>query len=209
MPSSKELLEQFLTARSLHECVIGHVTRELGCESISDFAGYWVEVGDTFSEDVIAHLHATLDERARRIQLSRLRIAWQNANGEVRKEPTEDPVDLEAPLTNSEAVIQKQGWQDVGIRFAPEATPGQHLVSRAFREFTKKHRSLDELTKMRSTTNTPAIPPETRKKMGEVSIVFNSRKLPDLKLDGILQVLRAEGRIAFAQLLHEAGCNQG
>jgi hypothetical protein len=171
----------------------------LGCESVSDFAGFWTSVTDSFQSDVIAHI--SLEDRAKRIQLSRLRVAWQQANSEQQRIPGQEPADPEAPLSQPEADQLQKGWGAVGIRFHPECTPAQHLLNRVFREFSKRHRTIDEIGKMRSVANTPIIGQETRKQLGDVSIVFqgqlNSRELPPLPLDSILQVTQA----------HEVMCN--
>ena len=87
---ASEVLKQFLVARTLHTSVVKFVTSQegLGCESLADFAGYWTSLEDSLRQDVITHLATELgDDKVQKLQLSRLRIAWQQAAIELRSAP--------------------------------------------------------------------------------------------------------------------------
>ena len=78
------VLCSLLLSHKLVESVVNYVTvsrsRGLGCESLSDFAGSWAHNTADFYEDILAHVDAFMNKSNQSmIQLSRLRIAWQQA----------------------------------------------------------------------------------------------------------------------------------
>ena len=190
--AAREALRAFLTGHRLH----AEVGSGLGCESFSDFAGYWSAASQDFEADILNHLPTFKGGGGgARIQLSRLQIAWGQAGGEMAKAQVPGPTDLESPPRTEESQAQQQGWTNAsGLQFHPDEDPAQHLKNRVFREFTRRRRTVDELAKMRAASNTPAVSPETRKQVGDVAIVLTgsgSAQLPPLPLTSVMEVTRA------------------
>ncbi len=84
------VFRSFLPSHKLVVSVVIFVTAScssgLGCERISDFAGYWTDSTADFHGDILAHLDGFKDKgNPAKIQLSRLRIAWQQAAGAAGK----------------------------------------------------------------------------------------------------------------------------
>ena len=128
LPSHKLVVSVviFVTAR----CSSG-----LGCERISDFAGYGTDSTADFYGDILVHSDAFKDKgNPAKTQLPRLRIAWQQAAcaaGKAQPPPVEDP---QAPLSPEESMAQETAWQRAGgFRFHPDEDPAQHLKNRAYR----------------------------------------------------------------------------
>ena len=199
MADPTAVLRSFLLSHKLDESVVNFITascsRGLGCESISDFAGYWTDNTADFYGDILAHIDAFKDKNnPSKIQLSRLRIAWQQAAGATGKAQPPSISDPEAPLSPEEAKAQETAWQSAGgFRFHPDEDPAANLKSRVCREFARRCRTVDDLSRMRSSSNTPAITPETRKQLGDISIIVagGSAQLPALPLSSLMEVTRA------------------
>ena len=66
MADPTAVLRSFLLSRKLDESVVNFITascsRGLGCESISDFAGYWTDNTADFYGDILAHADAFKDK---------------------------------------------------------------------------------------------------------------------------------------------------
>ena len=126
------VLRSFLLSHKLDDSVINFVLADcssrLGCESISDFAGYWTDSKADFHGDILAHLDSFKDKgNPSKIQLSRLRIAWQQAAGEAGKAQTPPLADPEAPPVSRR--IQGPGnglaackWLPLPSRRGPSST---------------------------------------------------------------------------------------
>ena len=123
------VLRSFLLSHKLDDSVINFVLADcssrLGCESISDFAGYWTDSKADFQGDILAHLDSFKDRgNPAKIQLSRLRIAWHQAAGKAGKAQTPPLADPEAPLSPEESKAQEMAWQSAGgFRFHPDEDP--------------------------------------------------------------------------------------
>ena len=200
--NSAATLVAFLQGHRLDQTVINFILADvsigLGCESVSDFSGYFTQSECDFKGTILQHLEAFKEGgNAAKIQLSRLRVAWAAAVAATNQATESQPpvADPEAPLSQEEAKAQAAAWTAAGgFSFHASVEPAAHLVSRAYREFTKRQKGLDELSRMRSAENTPAINPELRRQLGDFAVITReggARTLPTMPLDSVLQLLRA------------------
>ena len=118
MADSASVLRSFLQGHKLHSEVIAYILEDsakgLGCESVGDYAGYWAQSDCDFTSTVLTHVGQFKDgTSAARIQLSRLRVAWQHAILESSKTPTVQPTDPDLPLSTEEAAVQQNAWTAV------------------------------------------------------------------------------------------------
>jgi hypothetical protein len=138
--SAAALLSTFLLSHKLDQAVVNYVLADvalgLGCESLSDFPGYFTAEDCDFRRAILAHVDKFKENNnAAKIQLSRLRIVWGAACTATSKaSSTPPPADLEAPLSLDEARAQESMWSSVGgFAFHPSIEPAQHLINKCFR----------------------------------------------------------------------------
>ena len=167
--TSAATLVAFLQGHRLDQTVIHFILADasigLGCKSVSDFAGCFTQSDGDFKETILQHLEAFKGGgNESKIQLSRLRVAWAAAVAATNQASKSQPpaASPESPLPQEEARAHAAVRSEAGgFSFFPSSVePAAHLVSEACSEFTKQQKGLDELPRMESAENTPAIDPD-------------------------------------------------
>lgn len=162
MTTPPEQLGSFLVSTHRVEKEIFDLLRAAGVESISDYIGLYAE--SEYEEGLKEWTERSTNFKNNKIQLSRLRIAWVTGRKELLRDTPSmnaDDVDLEAPLPAD--VKQKQDdlfSQKYKLKLPLELMPAAPLFNRHFREFRRRAKTVDDLAKVKSASDTvPSISP--------------------------------------------------
>jgi hypothetical protein len=192
------------------------------CKSVSDFAGLYRE--DEFENGLSEFLQKapySSDPIKSRLQLARLRIAWQAARQYARRRTPEDgdsSLDLEAPLDNEVRKAAEKSFTDAygGFAVPIEAQPAASLFNRHFREFRRRNKQLDDLTKIRSLSETALVAPRQRRHelSPGLALVENETVTDERHFQDVLSLILAHEIMCYSwsmagTQLRESGIDKG
>ena len=172
------LFKKFLDDHGLDPQVFEFCTGTLLMSSVSDFSGYWTEseYGEGTKTDLLQKIpkwdHPSPDDMFKKVQLSRLRVAWQSASKLVQ---TAQPgssgaahLDLDHPLDQEEQKDNDDRFVNTySLTLDPEDKPAKSMQGRFRREFTKRQQmSFFPLNKA-SSDAVPVTPARKEDKLSE------------------------------------------
>ena len=173
----------------------------LGLESKADLASLFTEAG--FETEVNTMVLEKTTMAGIPVVASRLRNAYRLAKSEMDKvtegvrKGTTTELDWDTPLDEIDERERKTEFDAAydELVFEPEATPGQPIVGRMYREFkaSKRQVSVQELRKMHSEAGYRTTEGAKHKALGEdISITYRAPvDLPDRRFKHTLDVMQA------------------
>ena len=186
--------------------ILIQATVQKGVMSLSDYAGYFTEAD--YEKGIATEIMDGTALATNRVQLSRMRMTWIRAREQVRvaKASSGQAVtDWEAPLDDDDRKQQDEAFFLLyKIKFEAYVMPADHIFNRLYREFKKRHKSCDDLTRMKSASDLSAIlPSETRKQLGDMTLLLcnSSDKIAPVQLGTVLRVLHAHEIMVHAWAL--------
>ena len=210
MADSKVALTAFLTRFSVHAELQAKITGKvedggLGCESVADFAGYFTsrDYESGCQTDILDGTKFSKD----RIALSRLRIAWSKSGETVSSAAspsTGSSADLEAPLEEGARESQENDFKAAyGLVLEPEDTPSDALFNRSFREFRRKHKTIEDLSRVRSIAEVgPNTAPDRTERMGNLEIIVHRGRQSQREFRTVQQLMQAHLIMANSWMLN-------
>ena len=149
---AKRLFAKLAEKFGLDPLVTEHLTAVEGLESLEDF-GNFLTTPDQAEARVIDKVKA-LDKRG--LQASRLRQAWEACReakgaGDLRKKRGADETDLDGLLPDAELSELRDGFhRRYKLSFAAAVEPSDLLVSRVFKELSRRMLQIHDVYKTRT-----------------------------------------------------------
>ena len=172
-------LKTILDRNTLHADLQNHM-ESIGCTTVSAFAN-WVDKREDL-KDAILNGSPQKDSAS---QLSRLKMAWRQAEAVVEKglkrtseglseEAVDEPLDEATQLSVTSTFKQAYGWTSL----QPERMGADALLGRVYREFQQFKPTLLPVSKVRSLAHTQSrVVPSTKRRMGAgISITFDGEE---------------------------------
>ena len=201
-------LKAFLVDQRIPEPVIDYMTRALdaeepgmGVESKADLASLFTDAGFEGEVNTMVLDHTAFVGKP--VIAARLRNAYALCRADFKKitdgvaKGTITELDWDTPLDESDDLERRTTFGEAydDLIFEPEATPGQPIVGRMYREFraSKRQVSVQELRKMHSEAGYRTTEGAEHKALGEdISITYKAAvDLPDRRFKHTLDVVQA------------------